>query len=506
MEIDSQQQHRSDSTQSDATKQPVAQEDQKMPAEQQAQETEEVAPGIPIVRSNTPRPFSFNTALPNGQILSAYHDHAHMLSTFPTKAPSAPPLPEELDDEEENEIENESDIQTMAPLAKELTASNGQPPEFVWLFEYGLEMDPTILNSPEYLDGLALLYGPAVLKGYRIMFGTLRANEPMGGQTESTARTARTFITMMPANEPDTEIWGVLYRVPRRLTEDLDDEPSPLDTAHAAASQHLYTPIQVVVHEIYRDREVVCTAYAASVRAQQLLHLTSRQDDSNMYVQRLTTIARRQKLPDMYIKKLVSSGNTASTTAPANSANVTTAIHDDKQLSTGAMVERDTEPLALPLVKKSTPAPAAMNPVRRIPPTYPHRWLMGFALYLLGLLLIVLTFAVLQGQGIGSTALNPNFMLLDVPWLVLVYGLLGGCVSSIVTLSRSSYINPPAFVIITWFTRPFIGAVLALFAYLLLNSGIFVGSGSLNQHSALFLFVGAVAGLCESWLFLRKDR
>src|SRR5215813_2622861 len=46
----------------------------------------------------------------------------------------------------------------------------GKPNEFIWLFEYGLEMDATFLNDRKRLNGSAHLYGPAVLKGYRISF------------------------------------------------------------------------------------------------------------------------------------------------------------------------------------------------------------------------------------------------------------------------------------------------------------------------------------------------
>jgi hypothetical protein len=92
------------------------------------------------------------------------------LPDFPSKAPSAPPVPEELSDEEEDALaENSAPISQIDKAS--LQAEESQ--EFDWLFEYGLEMDSTILNSPERLDGAALLYGPAVLKGYRILFGSV---------------------------------------------------------------------------------------------------------------------------------------------------------------------------------------------------------------------------------------------------------------------------------------------------------------------------------------------
>ena len=55
-------------------------------------------------------------------------------------------------------------MQGVVPPTPKLMLSEG-PQEFIWLFEYGLEMDPAILNGHELLEGCALLYGPAVLRG-----------------------------------------------------------------------------------------------------------------------------------------------------------------------------------------------------------------------------------------------------------------------------------------------------------------------------------------------------
>jgi hypothetical protein len=85
-----------------------------------------------------------------------------------------------------------------------------------------------------------------------------------------------------------------------------------------------------------------------------------------------------------------------------------------------------------------------------------------------------------------------------------MYGLLGGCVSSIITLGRFRADCPPVFVIITWFTRPFIGSLLAVLSYTLLTSGIFTLSRSFGQHMALCLLVGALAGLAEGWIFFKR--
>ena len=131
--------------------------------------------------------------------------------------------------------------------------------------------------------------------------------------------------------------------------------------------------------------------------------------------------------------------------------------------------------------------------------------LIGFAIYLLCLLLLVLTLAVVQGIGVVSDVLTPNVALLGVPWMVLVYGLLAGCVSCLVTLGRYQHINPPVFVLITWYARPFAAVVLALFAYLMLNSGLLLAEGGMARHQGFALVVGAIAGLCEGWLFLRRS-
>ncbi|MGB8345942.1 MAG: hypothetical protein WCD86_13730, partial [Ktedonobacteraceae bacterium] len=105
---------------------------------------------------------------------------------------------------------------------------------------------------------------------------------------------------------------------------------------------------------------------------------------------------------------------------------------------------------------------------------------------------------------IGSGLLTASFIPPGVPWFILVYGFMGGCLSGIVTLGRYHAAFPPNFVLITWFTRPFIGAVLAVIAYLLLNSGLLALSGSTAQHNALFSLLAVLAGSCEGWLFRRR--
>jgi hypothetical protein len=118
-------------------------------------------------------------------------------------------------------------------------------------------------------------------------------------------------------------------------------------------------------------------------------------------------------------------------------------------------------------------------------------------------LLLVLAFAVVQGIGFASRFLTTNLHLLGVPWLVLVYGVLGGTMSCIVALGRARRLKLPLFVIMLWFVRPLVGGVLALFVYLFLNSGLFTIVDLAASHPTLFPLLGALAGLCEGRLFAR---
>ena len=133
-----------------------------------------------------------------------------------------------------------------------------------------------------------------------------------------------------------------------------------------------------------------------------------------------------------------------------------------------------------------------------------QRWLIAFSLYLAGLVLLLLLLSVVEGIGVARGALVGRFTLLGVPWQVLIYGLLGGCISCIVSLSNVRVSGLPLFVIITWFTRPFVGSILALFAYILLTSGLFMLGGVVERHPGFFWLVGIFAGLCEWWLFCRR--
>ena len=76
--------------------------------------------------------------------------------------------------------DNESESLSVAgatplPFSGNVAPLEDTSAEFIWLFEYGVEMDIAFLNSPERLDGFALLYGPAVLKGYELTFDVISA-------------------------------------------------------------------------------------------------------------------------------------------------------------------------------------------------------------------------------------------------------------------------------------------------------------------------------------------
>jgi hypothetical protein len=358
-------------------------------------------------------------------------------------------------------------------------------------------MDNTLLNTPERLDGLALLYGPAILKGYRLFVGSY----------ETTSHGERTVATIIPDTRPHAEVWGILYRVPQYVVQGQGNEPALADVVHVSP-QSKAQAMQVVVQETYRNRTLSCITYGW--RDTTTLHPFSAQDYDALdaYVHRLISIAKKQRLPDAYSQQLAR----LSVTPIVPDTPSTQSISKEVPSRTPPK-EQQTEPLVLPIEKLEKAVrvqePSPVSQVQRVPiKAYPQRWCIAFALYLFCLLLVILAFAVVQGVGIANDVLNDHFTLLSVPWLVLIYGLLGGCISSIITLGRIRQpVDAPVFVIVTWFTRPFVGATLALFAYLLLNSGIFLPTNSTTggQHTALFLLIGALAGVCESWLFLRKQ-
>jgi hypothetical protein len=510
-------------------------------------EEEEVAPGVPIVRSNTPRPLSYEMMISSGGKYHGTQPHNVVSATsFPTKAPSAPPLPEELG---ERELEENVIASSSFPFIEHHRTSE-EMQEFIWLFEYGLEMDVAILNSPERLDGSALLYGPAVLKGYKLVLGAQRIH----------GSTGPTIVAIHPSSEPDAEVWGVLYRVPQRLSELNGNDPSLLDTIHAAIMpQKFFKGVPVVVYDTYREREITSVTYVATDIAYQQLRFAHVEpgmvDDTCM--QRLATIARKQKLPDSYIDELLGAGDQlhsdplsaeqfvdhrSTRVSSMNSTLEESSMHQtplsqyasrssqvadihsahiaevrSAQMGQAMMAatpvgiepamhdEHNTEPLPafadrrLPAVSL-VPKPSVSQPLR-----HTSRWLIAFAIYLVILLLIALVFAIVQGLGFGNDVLNNSFAPLGVPWMVMMYGLLGGCISSIVTLGRLQVDAPPTFIIITWFTRPFIGAILAILSYVLLTSGVFIWSASISSNPAFFSLAGALAGLGEGWIFFRHS-
>lgn len=476
---------------------------------------ESVIPGVPIVRSSTPRPPSFTHVLSDqgearendgeqgkgsrsrsrrqdGQLGQIGQEKA----AFPTRAPLAPPLPEECEEDEERAI----NIVEATPLPGEKRGFDESASEFMWLFEYGLEMDNAVLNAPEKLDGSALLYGPAMLKGYRVALDAIETPE---GKPLVTLVALEAMGALLPEGGREAAVWGVLYRIPARLALRGEGEASLLDKIHfAAPPAPVFEAVTVVVHETYRGREVACTTYMATAAAlqqfRQRREQESRKSFDPAFVQRFLGIARQRALPDEYVQKLSAEAGNLVDRQP-----VTEAKEDRAGGRTEAKPEQDTEPLPvlvdrekLPVVEKTESDSVVAGRSRA--------WMMAFAVYLVALLLLVLTLAVFQGLGFASTVFTVSFTPLGIPWFILVYGLLGGCVSSIITLGRRGLVTPPGFVLITWFTRPFIGSLLAMLAYLLLNSGLLALDGSAGQHEALFSLLATLAGLTEGWIFARK--
>ncbi|HYK86144.1 MAG TPA: gamma-glutamylcyclotransferase family protein [Ktedonobacteraceae bacterium] len=451
-----------------------------------AQDEEEcIVPGVPIVRSSTPKPPSFGL----GVGLSTKGQAGQ--SMFPVEAPLAPPLPEEDVGSGSGSLITVG--ATPLPLSGKDVPLEDALTEFLWLFEYGVEMDTAVLNSPEGLDGLALLYGPAVLKGYEITFDVVRSL--------SDGVVARILASRLRG----AEVWGVLYRVPRRCVEAQGEEAALLDTVHAATPPHgLFERLEVVVYDAYRMRDIECITYIASDMARNAFHLLSRdkQVPEPSYVARLLESARKQRLPGSYLDELT----------------LLTAVEKAPQrvptLPSDRSVEQNTEPLPVVNDTNRTKAPIQAPMQTPIPPDVvlqqmsPERserrvGLVIFAGYLLLLLLAVFALAVVQGLGFASAYLTSHFTLLGIPWFMLVYGLLGGCLSSIIWLGKRAGARPPGFVLVTWFARPLIGAALAVLAFLLLNSGVFVFNGDNAQHGTLYALVAVLAGASE-WLFFRK--
>jgi len=427
---------------------------------------EYVVPGVPIVRHSSPRPQSLGLLASYGK----QGDEPETMAVFPTKAPSAPPVPEAYEEETAEPAQ-----MTPLPLAGQMAAGEAGS-EFLWLFEYALEMDSAVLNGAERLKGLALPYGSAVLKGYGLTFDALAST------------TSNTVATIVPMQE--AEVWGVLYRVPRRFVESRDAQPAVLDMVHAAVPPHgLFERVEVVVHEVLRARDVTCMTYIASATARNMFHLLPRhkQRVDVAYAQHLLAIASQQQFPEDYIHTLI----TLTTSTEAGVSDL------PKQA-----IEQHTEPLPmLPSVKH--PAELRQEEIKEsLQPR--NSGLVIFALYLVLMLTVVFVLAILQGVGVGRDVWPTNFTVVEVPWWVSVYGLLGGCLSAIVALGRLRSTSLPNFVLITWFARPYVGIVLAMLMYLLFQSGFVHTGGSSQEQQAALSVLAVLAGFSERWIFYKR--
>jgi hypothetical protein len=443
----------------------------------------DVVPGVPVVRVNTPRPMPFNLESARTELpLSP----STMLTGFPAEAPDAPPLPED-EPAERADQSGRQDMQQMTGTSTDLLPRT-LASEFIWLFEYALGMDPVYLNRPERLDGSAFAYGSAVLKGYRLIFAGLDT------------RTGHVIASLeMVPDEPEAEVWGILYRVPRRFTRSNEHELPLLDKVH---DPDAFVSVELRVCETYRQREVACISYIASEATQQQVNQLPQENrlPEPVYLKRLLQVARRQKLPLEYIHMLE---ELVPSTIPAARPLPTTPPEQNTEPLPALLVRQDlreAEEEAIPVGKKQRQL------WHREPSHASHTqgWLIVFASYVCLLLLGTLLLVVLQGFVAGNEIFNAAFTPLGIPSYVLLYGLLGGCVSCIISLGQQPLADPPAYVVITWFTRPFLGALLATMACLLLNTGIFQFSAQTAQHFALYAIVGALAGFCENKLILRK--
>lgn len=465
------------------------------------QKVEEMFPGIPIVRGNTPRPLSFHTMISSsGQFEQSAG--SEFLPAFPTQAPQAPPLPEEPVEREEDAIIAPPDPVSTLELSDVVSISQQADfaaYDFILLFEYGLEMDAAILNSPERLHGLAFPYGHGVLPGYKIKFGA----QCIRGST------GQTIVAVEPCSDAGAQVWGILYSIPRHLSEPNGTESSLLDTIHAAITpQNFFKGVQVVIHEIQHDRDVTSLVYVATETAHQQLRLVSVDQwmGDSSFAQRLASIARKQELPEQAIHQYEALPSLPAQPVEAvESVGGTVSAYSSSPAAPPGANQHNTEPLPTFSERTLLTKDSVQQSFRSQIDPSTNRWLIIFSLYLACLLLVSLTFAALQGLGLGHGLVNGQFAPLGVPWLVLMYGLLGGCVSCIVTLGSFRADATPVFIIISWFTRPFVGAILAILAYLLLTCGLFsFGGNTSGEHMPLFLLTGALAGFGESWIFFRR--
>ncbi len=346
-------------------------------AGQSLQPTEDlVAPGIPIMRGSTPRPLSYASAT-TATASRQRQEEAVFAANFPAQAPVAPPLPEEPETRQEP-VSNGSP----APVSP-LVAEQDDDSEFVWLFEYGLEMEPAYLNSPERLNGLAIRYGPGKLRGYE-----LHGIELPNG---------RIAPTLVKCANHDNEVWGMLYRVPQRLLGREGAAPSTLDNAHPAPA---FAPVQVRVQETYRKRSIECITYLASEQVTQTFAIFSAEQRrlDSFYAQQLLRIGKQQGLPASYLEELAA-------------FDVTTANHPSTPEKVQgkppqwAQGEQDTEPLPA-LVHGSMRKAVLSDAKPDAQAIQPARWLFALALYLVLLLLATLVLAVMQSLGYWGQILH----------------------------------------------------------------------------------------------------
>lgn len=432
---------------------------------------EQLPPSIPIVRTSTPRLSSSKFA-----------------AEFPPLAPAAPPVPEEPETGQDA-----SSVAVVSGAAAPTTAviEPGEADEFAWLFEYGLEMESAYLNSPERLNGLAHRYGPAVVRGYELH-----------GVELSNGRVAPTLVK---CEDQEQEVWGILYRVPRRLLAHAGSAPAPLDVAHPTPA---FVQTRVRAQEIYHDRVIDCITYIASPSTANQWTRQIRLDGA--LARRLLRIGKQQDLPATYLAQLAA----ALVPLSQNENQQEPFSHQATQEGHKRQEEQDTEPLPA-LAKDSTtiitPIDTRREPTTSfpVPPLHPAGWLFALSFYLVLLLVAALALAVLQALGLAGTALTTSFTPLGAPWYVPFYGLVGGCISAMLSLGKLPAPSSreakalPHFVIVTWFARPFAGAFLAILAYFLLNSGLFLLSLVPAQRYAASAFVAAIAGLCEGRILFR---
>lgn len=448
---------------------------------------ENVAPGVPIVRANTPRPMPFGLGPAKTELPLA---PSGAPTRFPAEAPEAPPVPEDVPGETKELVVQEAPA-TSRSVAE--PASKALASEFLWLFEYALDMDPALLNRPERLDGSAFAYGPAVLHGYRLVFEGLDT------------RTGHVLASLaITPDQPETEVWGVLYRVPRRLTQREDKRASVLDRVHQVET---FVPLEVRVRDAYRHREIPCLTYVATQATRQQVYqlAPTERAPEPAYLKRLVQAGRRQKLPGSYLRVLE---DLVPVATPATTPLPTTPPEHTTEPLPAVLPEHDLRSQSSSTTKITLPSmhmKSLVGPWDTPYPAYLERWMMSFALYVFLLLLATLMLAIFQGLGFWTTVFNESFTPLGAPWYVLLYGLLGGCISCVISLSRPRFTYPPTFVVLTWFIRPFLGATLGAFSYLLLNSGIILLTTHPVQHFALCSLAGALAGLSEGRLLFGKD-